>query len=80
VYIGQKGRHIPTRISQYIGDTRQDNQQSAVGEHSNETKGNIEFDRTEGTASIRNNCHPLSGKHSKEQNISTTGNLKTDTG
>jgi hypothetical protein len=65
-YIGQMGNHIHTKISEYIKNTSQGNQRSAVGEHSTETERNSDFDRIEGTASIRNYCPPpLSGKQLK---------------
>jgi hypothetical protein len=52
VYIGQTGHHISTRITEHIRDTRLENQQSAVAEHSTATRHSIDFDKTEVIANI----------------------------
>jgi hypothetical protein len=55
--ISQTGHSILTRISEYIRNTRLENQQSAVAKHSTETKHSTDFDRREVVANIRT-YHP----------------------
>jgi hypothetical protein len=56
VYIGHTDHHISTRSSEHIRDTRLRHQQSAVAEHSIETKHGIEYNKAKVTANIHKYC------------------------
>jgi hypothetical protein len=59
MYIGQTGCHISTRISEYIRDTRLENQWSAVAELSTATEHGIDFDKTEVIANFHSHHPPV---------------------